>query len=161
MCFELTKAEAYEIVIMDIYCYIQQTYAQLYTYMYLQHTCEYMHIYTHTHLKSLSTRLNRACSLGRAPRPKIGSRYTHLLWIWFRLWRCSSRSASRASHRDALSTNPEKYGESFRDWRRHWLSPTWEGGREGGRERGGREGERREGERREGGRSLFVYMPTA
>ena len=33
-------------------------------------------------------------------------------------------SASLPSHRAALSANPEKYGESFKDCRRHWLSPT-------------------------------------
>ena len=58
--------------------------------------------------KSLSTRLNLACSRGNAPRPKMGSRYTHRRWIWFKLWRYSSRSARRVSQRDALSANPSK-----------------------------------------------------
>lgn len=79
-----------------------------------------------THLYSLSMRLNRACSLGRAPRPKMGSRYTHLRWIWFRLCRKESRSASLFSQRVALSAKPLKYGESLRLCSRHWLSPTCE-----------------------------------
>ena len=58
------------------------------------------------YLKSSSTLLNRSCSLGRAPLPKIGSKYTHFLWIWFKLCMYSSRSARRVSQMEALSAKP-------------------------------------------------------
>ena len=58
------------------------------------------------YLKSSSTLLNRSCSLGSAPLPKIGSKYTHFLWIWFKLCMYSSRSARRVSQMEALSAKP-------------------------------------------------------
>ncbi len=54
-------------------------------------------------VSSCSTRLKRGCSLGRAPLANMGSRYTHLRWIAFRVCRPSDSTASRLSHTPASS----------------------------------------------------------
>ena len=59
-----------------------------------------------------STRRKRACSWGIAPRPKIGSRYTHLRWIGLSCARAPSRSESLVAYCWMVSAKPPKKGDS-------------------------------------------------
>mmetsp|Transcript_17017 Transcript_17017/g.54253 ORF Transcript_17017/g.54253 Transcript_17017/m.54253 type:complete len:338 (-) Transcript_17017:3536-4549(-) len=73
---------------------------------------------------SVSIFLKRPCSWGSAPRPKMGSRYTHLRCTWLSAPMHSVRVASLFSQLSVFSLKGPKKGDSRRLCTRLWLSPT-------------------------------------
>ena len=55
---------------------------------------------------------SRTCSWGMAPRPKIGSRYTHFRWMGLSCARAPSRVASLVAYCWTVSAKPPKKGDS-------------------------------------------------